>query len=275
MSTHPLARLLLACAILAPSSLSALGCSSSADEPPAVTPSTRTSLGKVASGDLTVELLTDTGLSTGLTPVYCRVTAGGALVTDATVSFLPVMAMSSGMSHSAPVLGAATRDASGDYATSVVFQMASSDMDSWSGKVSITRPGQAAAEATFPKLAVVDSGRAKTFSYAAPGGGMTTKYVASLNFTGAPKVGLNPAIVTLHRMKDMMTFEADADATLELDPQMPSMGHGSPGTVQPVATSQGRYDAQVSFSMPGTWATKLTVKRAGTALGEVTFATTF
>jgi hypothetical protein len=259
---------LFACAPLA-----LAACSSSA-ETGAPADATKLSLGKQTVGDVTVELLTDRAPSTGLTPIWCRLTAGGAPVTDATVSFLPIMTMS-GMTHSAPVLGAATRDASGDYATSVVFQMASSDMDVWSAKVSVTRPGQAAADATFSPLTVTDSGRAKTFAYTAPGSSMAMKYVASLNFAGAPKVGLNPAVVTLHRMKDMMSFEEVADATLTLDPQMPSMGHGSPGTVQPTKTTLGRYDAQVSFSMPGTWETKLTVASGGATIGTVTFTTTF
>lgn len=261
--------------VLACASLALSACSSSGEG--AVTPGneTRLSLGKQSVGDVTVELLSDAALSTGLTPIYVRLTAGGAPVTDATVAFMPMMAMGTGTSHSAPVLGAATRDASGDYATAVVFQMASSDMDTWSGKVTLARPGQAPIDATFPTLTVTDAGRAKTFAYAPPGSSMADKYVASLNFQGAPKVGLNPAVVTLHRMKDMTTFEEVGDATLGLDPQMPSMGHGSPGTVQPTKTTLGRYDAQVSFSMPGTWETTLTVARGGATIGTVTFATTF
>jgi hypothetical protein len=265
MFARALASLLLPLAIVS--------CSSSAADP--ANADAKTSVAKVVAGDVTVELLTTDRLATGLTPVFLRLTAAGAPITDATVTFLPMMAMSDGMKHSAPVLGAAGRDASGDYATSVVFQMPSSDMAAWSGKVTVSRPGQAALDAPFPALTVVDSGRAKTFAYADPAGGMATKYVASLNFDSAPKVGLNPAVVTLHVMKDMMTFEEVADASLTLDPQMPSMGHGSPGTVQPAKTSLGRYDAQVSFSMPGTWQTTLTVQRGGKTVGTVTFATTF
>jgi hypothetical protein len=258
-------------AILVPLALGA--CGSTASETPAAT--AKTSLGQVVAGDLTVELLTTSHLATGLTPVFCRITAAGQPVTDAAVTFLPIMAMSSGMKHSAPVLGQGALDDAHDYATSVVFQMASSDMDTWSGKVTVSRPGKDAVEATFPKLAVEDSGRAKTFSCADAAGGTTSKYVASLNFEAAPKVGLNPAVLTLHRMKDMMTFEEVEGATLEIDPQMPSMGHGSPGSVQPTKTSLGRYAAQVSFSMPGTWETTLTVRSGASTLGTAVFVTTF
>jgi hypothetical protein len=258
-------------AVIVPVALTACGSTASGPE----TTVAKTSLGQVVAGDVTVELLTLDHLATGLTPVFCRITAAGQPVTDATVTFLPIMAMSSGMKHSAPVLGAATPDEAHDYATSVVFQMASSAMDVWSAKVSVSRPGKDAVEATFPTLAVEDSGRAKTFSCADAAGGTTSKYVASLNFKAPPKVGLNPAVITLHRMKDMTTFEEVAGATLEIDPQMPSMGHGSPGSVQPTKTTLGRYEAEVSFSMPGTWETTLTVRGAGTTLGTVVFSTTF
>ena len=47
-------------------------------------------------------------------------------------------------------------------------------------------------------------------------------------------IGLNPVVVTLHESTDMgMTFTPVNDAAIALDPQMPSMGHGSPGSVNP------------------------------------------
>lgn len=185
------------------------------------------------------------------------------------------MAMTGGTSHGAPVIGGPALGADGLYHCAVVFQMATSDMGSWSASVGVMRPGSPAVEASFPSLTVADSGRAKTFSYTDPDTAAVTKYVASLNFEAAPRVGLNPVVVTLHRMQDMMTFVPVDDAVFVLDPQMPSMGHGSPGSVNPTLASSGVYEGQLSFSMAGDWETTVTVSRAGVTIGEPNFAITF
>ncbi len=80
----------------------------------------------------------------------------------------------------------------------------------------------------------------------------------------APRVGLNPVVVTLHRMDGAMIFTPVDDATFVLDPQMPSMGHGSPGSVNPTLTSTpGVYAGELSFSMAGEWETTITVSIPG------------
>jgi hypothetical protein len=148
-------------------------------------------------------------------------------------------------------------------------------MGSWAIDVGITRPGAAEVTGTFADLPVSDSGRAKVFTYTDPETSATTKYVASLSFHGAPKVGLNPIEVTLHRMDGMMAFSPVTDASIALDPQMPSMGHGSPGSVNPVHTAEGCYEGQLSFSMAGEWETTITFSRDSAILGAPRFVTTF
>jgi hypothetical protein len=254
--------------------LSATGCGGTADDDPAAA---LTLVATAPAGALTVDLLTRApGLSTGMTPVYLRVTtAAGQTVTDADVTFVPEMAMSGGPTHSAPVIGAPAAGADGLYHVDVVFQMASSMMGSWSAVASVTPPAGATVDAAFPSLAVADSGRAKTFAHFDPVAVATTKYVASLNFGAAPRVGLNPVVATLHRMQDMMTFVPVEDAAMHLEPWMPSMGHGSPGSVDPAHGTLGRYAGELSFSMPGTWETTVTISRGGTTVGAPKFATTF
>jgi hypothetical protein len=252
--------------------LAACGSQNDADEPA----TQMTSVATAQAGDLSVELLTTTQLETGRTPVYVRVkTAAGQLVTDATISVTPMMSMMGGMNHSAPVIGAPGYASDGTYRCDVVFQMASGSMGTWSAKVQVARPGAAAVEATFANLTVTETGRAKTFTYTDPSTSAITKYVMSLGFKSAPFVGLNPVVVTLHRMQDMMTFVPVEGASLVLDPQMPSMGHGSPGNVNPTATAPGVYEGKLSFSMPGDWETTITATSAGVAIGAPKFATTF
>jgi hypothetical protein len=73
----------------------------------------------------------------------------------------------------------------------------------------------------------------------------------------------------------MMTFVPVNDATLVLDPEMPSMGHGSPDSVDPTLTASGRYEGSLSFSMTGLWETTVTVSEAGVVLGAPVFTTNF
>jgi hypothetical protein len=150
--------------------------------------------------------------------------------------------------------------------------MPSSAMDSWDVKVTVQRPSAAAVDALFPNLTVADTGRAKSFISAE---GAAQKYLVSLNFASPPVVGINPVVLTLQRMVDLMTFAPVDDAAIALEPQMPSMGHGSSGSVNPAATSLGRYSGKLSFNMPGEWETKIAVARAGQALGSVTIKTNF
>lgn len=229
------------------------------------------------AGDLTVELLARaSGLETGMTPVHLRVTtASGQAVTDADVTFAPEMAMSGGPTHGAPVIGAPAPGPDGLYRVDVVFQMGSSTMASWSATVSVVRPSSAPVEAVFPGLPVAESGRARTFSGWDPDAAATAKLVASLNFVSAPRVGLNPVVVTLHRMEDTMTFAPVTDASMVLHPWMVDMPHGADGSVNPAPTTLGRYAGQLAFSMPGEWETTLTISRGGATLGAPRFRTTF
>jgi hypothetical protein len=251
--------------------LAAAGCHSGAPE----SATTKTTVATATAGALTVELLTDGELRTGLTPVYLRVRSASGDVTDAAVTFMPMMTMTGGMSHGAPMLSDPSLDAEGLYRCDVVFQMASGMMGSWSATAEVTRPGSGPVVASFPSLAVADSGRARTFTWFDPDLTVTTKYVSSLDLEAAPKVGLNPVVVTLHRMQDMMTFVSVDDAAITLDPQMPSMGHGSPGSVDPAFASSGLYRGQLSFSMAGDWETTVTFKRSGVTIGAPKFTTTF
>ncbi len=239
----------------------------------------KTSLGVVTQGDLTVELLTDTQLETGMTPVYAKVTnAAGQSVTDAAVTFAPLMTMTTTMmTHGAPVI-APPALVGALYHCEVVFQMPTTTSGAWSATVGVTPSGSVVETSfDFQNLTVTDSGRAARFSYTDPVTYAVTKYVMSLNFEAAPAVGLNPIVVTLHSTIDNgMTFAPVDDATFALDPQMPSMGHGSTGSVDPTNVSPGLYQGQLSFSMGGgVWETTVTVSRWNPAVVIATPSPTF
>jgi hypothetical protein len=259
--------------------LAVTGCAS---DPAADAAATKTTVATAttSAGGLTVELQSDRGLETGMTPIYLKVSSGGQAVTDADVTFEPLMAMSGGTSHTCPV-GKPEIGSDGLYHGYANFGMATSMMGAWSARVGVTRPGQARVEASFPVLVVTDSGRAKSFQDFDPDTLVTTKYLASIRFPAGPAVGLNPTIVTLHRMAGMMSFPAVADATIHMVPSMPSMGHGSTGNVDPVLVTSGVYQGTLGFSMTGTWETRITFSRPASGGGtrqigtDQVFTTTF
>src|SRR5512139_2932248 len=229
-------------------------CSSSSDSgSPA-----KTSLGTQTAGGLTVELLADAPLTTGLNSMYASVRdSAGAVVTDATVEWTPMMTMAS-MSHSAPMVGSTAIDAERLYPCDVVFQMMSSGTDHWAMDVTVTRQGAAPVTVNFP-ITVTDGGRTRSFTDTST----QARYVLSFNLDAKAGVGSNPVTVTLHRSVNMgMMYEPVDDATFTITPYMPSMSHGAEGSVAPAHAAtddSGVYRGQVAFSMAGTWETTLTV----------------
>ncbi len=252
---NPIALPLAAAAVLA-----FAGCGSEDPAPPP--PPQKTSLGTAPAGaDLTVELLADRALETGITPIWVKVTdAGGRLVTDATVAFVPMMSM--GMTgHSAPVIGPAAPDADGLRRFDVVFQMAGM----WSATVDVTPTGLATVTASFPALTVTDSYRAARFSYTDPVTSAVTKYVMSLSFAATPRMGANSMVVTLHCSQDAgMTFQpADGTHTIHVLADMPAMPGQHPSSADPAPASPGIYTGELGFVMTGAWTATVTVRKGG------------
>jgi len=261
---------------LATVAMVAVACSSSSPDRRQDGAVAKASIAIATAGGLTVALLADKDLETGLIPIYLQITtASGQPVTDATVTFSPTMAMSGVVEHGAPLSESPTIASDGLYHTGVVFPMASTPTGTWSATVDVTRPGATTVEVSFPTLDVRENGSASMFSYTDPVKSVTTRYVTSLSFVTRPTIGLNPIVFTLHQSQDMATFVPVGDATIVLDPQMPSMGHGSPGSVDPTSTVPGLYQGKLSLSMTGTWQTTATVREGVTTLGAPIFTTTF
>ena len=82
------------------------------------------------------------------------------------------------------------------------------------------------------------------------------------------KAGLNDFEITIHKMVSMDDFPTVEDYTVEVEPEMPSMGHGSPNNVNPVHTSNGHYMGKVNFTMSGLWNVKLKLFKNGKLVSE-------
>lgn len=66
-------------------------------------------------------------------------------------------------------------------------------------------------------------------------------------------VGDNKFEITAHSMRDMMNFDAEESMRIEIEPEMPSMGHGSEGNSNPIHTNNGHYEGNLALNMPGDW----------------------
>lgn len=204
-------------------------------------------------------------LFVGYNRIYLKITDknSGQPVIQATLGFRPLMDMVT-FSHACPWENpASSLNLDGYFEGVVLFSMAGTN--SWSLTVDISANGKSETvllpiqkvTALIParKIVVIDS------LSAGQGKWTITKYPISLVMPKEWKVGNNPFEVTVHRMESMMSFPAVTDLTIEIIPEMPSMGHGSPNNVNPVHTANGHYLGSVNFTMTGEWRINLIIKK--------------
>lgn len=220
-----------------------------------------------AAGAYTVELRAEGELQTGLNTVVYRVLdAEDAPVNGLSLTHAPLMVMGSGSSHACPYTQPVALG-DGQYASELVYQMPSSEMDAWTHTVTIG--GDTPMEADFTSLPVAESGRVKMLTVG------EARWIVSLAFDDAPMMRENPFILTVHRRESMMMFPPVADLDVTVTPWMPAMDHGSEGNVDPVYAADGRYEGLAYFSMMGTWELRFALSQGGTVVAEPVFEVTF
>lgn len=249
------------------------GIGACADDEEQVTPeSEQISLGLEQAQSVSVELLAERPLHVGLNKVFYRVkrVSDGGIVESATIDHTPMMTMTAmAMEHSAPHEQPASVAVDGLFPAYVVFQMANGEMGTWRLET-VVDAGNGDEEVSFD-VVVAESGSRKDLAMGEMGTAIVT-----LDFGAALKVGQNPFTVTVNRKTDMhgMTWESVGDLAVTVVPDMPSMGHGSPGNVDPVHVAAGRYDGSVNLTMPGQWRIVLGFSRGGQEIGTVEYAVT-
>lgn len=209
------------------------------------------SSGTTTNGE-TVELYAlDQQLTTGYTQLFAKVKdATGAVMPSATVTFSPLMDMGT-MQHSAPVIAPTYNSTTQTYAGVVVFQMSSLG-GTWTMDVSVD-----GSPVTF-NLTVDESATKVVGVYTGTDG---VNYVVSLARPVEWNVGMNDLILMVHKKESMMSWPAVEDLEIVLDPEMVSMGHGSPNNVSPVHIANGYYQGEVNFTMTGDWRLHLQLLR--------------
>ena len=191
-------------------------------------------------------------------------------ITDAHITFMPVMTMTMDMmthEHSSPVENPDVLAVSGVFPGAVIFIMPSTDEGKWKLTVGVhNHKYDKEGEAEFEiKVDNPDYALIKSFVSQSPD---STKLFVSLIQPSDPKVGVNDNEFTIHSMAGMMSFPPEDGYTIDITPEMPSMGHGSPNNVNPVSTGNGHYKGKVNFTMTGEWRINLVIRKEAAAISN-------
>jgi len=191
-------------------------------------------------------------------------------LTDARIHFSPLMTMNMNgtqTKHATPIEDPDETAINGVFPGAIAFVMPSVMGDSWKLGVAVHNPGnnkEGLAEFDInvdnPATSVLT-----VFTALTPD---STKLVLSLPEPSNPKVGMNDIEFTIHRKQSMMDWPADDSYTIEITPEMPSMGHGSPNNENPVSSGNGHYKGKVNFTMTGEWRVNVLVKKDGEAISK-------
>lgn len=183
-------------------------------------------------------------------------------ITDAHIHFMPLMDME-GMKHAAPVENPDETAVNDVFPGAIAFIMGGT----WKLGVQVhNHKYDKEGEAEFDITA--DNPSTSVLSVFTSQSADSSKLILSLVEPTAPKVGMNDIEFTIHKKIDMMNFPADDSYTIEITPEMPSMGHGSPNNVNPVNTGNGHYKGKVNFTMTGEWKVNVAVKKGGNTVSK-------
>ena len=181
------------------------------------------------------------------------------------VKITPMMDMMT-MSHSAPLeyTHGQALNAGGALEFATVFVMPSGEMGTWTVNVEVLdKMIEVPVEVLQPEYS-----RLTSFVDQVDG---STKYFVAMISPKDPQVGVNDLKVAVYKRQSMMEWPAVTDMTMELEPWMVSMDHGSPNNVAPVHTGNGHYSGKVNFTMTGDWQIRLDLLQNGELCGEPYF----
>lgn len=211
------------------------------------------SIAKASSGGLNVEMLTASPLVAGKNQVFYRVTEEGSLVASALLAQRPEKSCPLHDPSLAP-------NADGLWEGLLIFPTAGSADFGLDVRL---KPEDAAQRLDLGVLTVGDSPLAKLMTHDGE------NVLIAVSFPAEPHVGRNELEVTAHMEQEGTGYMPATDAAFKLTTQMPSMGHGVAGNVNPTLSDDGVYRGSAIFTMPGDWVLQLDVSMHGEALGTI------
>ena len=211
--------------------------------------------------DAKVVVYSEKSFTTGLNTVYIKImdTKTDKEITTGTLTTNPMMDMGT-MMHSAPVEDkVSTNNNLGYFQTNIYYIMPGTSAQ-WSLNFSFT-DGNNTATGNLG-VDVVSSNPKRMLSTKIADDNDVSVFITLID-TGKFKEGLNDFELVLHKRETMMSFPAVSNYTIEIEPEMPSMGHGSTHNENPVHMNNGHYKGKVNFSMGGLWRVNLKLLKDG------------
>lgn len=211
---------------------------------------------------LTATIYAEQDLLVGYNAITVELTDETLSLEGETVTMAPLMDMMT-MTHACPIeyLSSAVED--GQVELAVVPIMPSGDMGTWSITFTVAEKS-----VTVP-VTVTQPEYSRLVSFTSDVDGVS--YYLTLVDLTEPEVGQNSIELAVYRKETLMSWPVVDDLTFEMEPTMPSMGHGSPNNVAPAFTADGHYKGTVNFTMTGDWNIALTMMSGEDVLGDPYF----
>lgn len=226
--------------------------------------------GYTDAGGIKVNLYSTDSLYSRYTNFFVEVrdSASNTVIDDAHIELMPMMDMGQ-MQHSAPFENPSSTNAvDGLFPCAVVFQMPG-EMG-WTLNIHVhEHVNGGEGEVTFP-LMVKNPDPTRT-RVVTPVNDPMSRLIISYVQPMDPKVGINDFEITLHSRETMMSFPGIENYTVEIEPEMPSMGHGSPNNVNPTDSGNGHYNGSVNFTMTGLWRINLNIMDGSTVVDSTAY----
>lgn len=213
----------------------------------------------------------------GYNKIYLAVrdsASGEKLNEEIDLSIVPMMDMGM-MMHSCPTEELEYNSESKLYKGAATYVMPST-AGTWMLNVNVLGSGFDVLATSMIDLEVVELEEAKMVSFQSaidP----DANYFVSLIQPSDPKVGENTFEILINRRASMMDWPYEPYLTVEIEPEMPSMNHGSPNNVNPTHIGLGHYQGVVNFTMTGWWRVNMVIKDGeGSVLSDdIAFDITF
>lgn len=183
--------------------------------------------------------------------------SGETLNENLVISIVPIMDMGT-MMHSCPTEPIIYDAMLDQYAGAAVYVMPSTD-GTWTLNVTVADTSNGTTGSAVFDLEVIQPEEAKLVSFVSaidP----SASYFVSLIQPSNPKIGENDFEILINRRASMMDWPAEPYLSVEIEPEMPAMNHGSPNNVNPVSIGDGHYLGIVNFTMTGWWRVNMTIK---------------
>ncbi|MCP4460380.1 MAG: FixH family protein [Cytophagales bacterium] len=221
----------------------------------------------VTENDLTITLYAAEDFFVGYNSITAKIEDASGNLLSGNVSVAPIMNMEM-MTHACPLEYPNGQNfTNGSFEFNSVFVMPSGEMGSWTLTFDVD------GMAVKMPITVVQPEFSKLKSFVSEMN--DASYFVAFIEPSAPEVGQNDIELAIYKKESMMSWPAVENLSLEIEPWMVSMDHGSPNNEAPVHVDNGHYTGKVNFTMTGDWQIRITVMEGRSKHGEPYFDLVF